>query len=105
MSETGTNPPDWYPDPYGRHEMRYFDGTQWTEHVTSHGKQSVDAPGGTSHVPTVDRPVEKEGTDGRQGKDRRDTPGGRYEPIGHRIRKAGLAEWSLVLGAWSFVRT
>jgi len=59
MSETGTNPPDWYPDPYGRHEMRYFDGAQWTEHVTSHGKQSVDAPGGTSHVPTVDRPVEK----------------------------------------------
>ena len=60
MSETGTNPPDWYPDPYGRHEMRYFDGTQWTEHVTSHGKQSVDPPGGVSHVPTVAaRPVEK----------------------------------------------
>jgi len=60
MSETGTNPPDWYPDPYGRHEMRYFDGSQWTEHVTSHGKQSVDPPGGVSHVPTVAaRPVEK----------------------------------------------
>ena len=60
MSETGTNPPDWYPDPYGRHEMRYFDGAQWTEHVTSNGKQSVDAPGGTSHVPTVAaRPAEK----------------------------------------------
>ena len=53
MSETGTNPPDWYPDPYGRHEMRYYDGSQWTEHVSSHGKQAVDPPGGVSHVPTV----------------------------------------------------
>lgn len=60
MSETGTNPPDWYPDPYGRHEMRYFDGSQWTEHVTSHGRQSVDPPGGVSHVPTVaPRPADK----------------------------------------------
>ena len=59
MTDTGTNAPDWYPDPYGRHEMRYYDGSQWTEHVSSHGKQSVDPPGGTSHVPTVDRPTEK----------------------------------------------
>ena len=35
---------NWYPDPYGRHEMRYFDGAQWTEHVSSNGKQSVDPP-------------------------------------------------------------
>jgi uncharacterized protein YxjI len=39
--------------------MRYHDGSQWTEHVSSNGKQSVDPPGGTSHVPTVDRPTEK----------------------------------------------
>ena len=39
--------------------MRYFDGTQWTEHVSSHGKQSVDPPGGVSHVPTVNRATEK----------------------------------------------
>ena len=30
MSETGTNAPDWYPDPWGRHEHRYFDGQDWT---------------------------------------------------------------------------
>jgi uncharacterized protein YxjI len=59
MSETGTTAPDWYPDPFGRHEMRYHDGSQWTEHVSSHGKQSVDPPGGASHVPTVNRPTEK----------------------------------------------
>ncbi|MCB0995287.1 MAG: DUF2510 domain-containing protein [Acidimicrobiales bacterium] len=26
--------------------MRYYDGTQWTEHVSSHGRQSTDAPVG-----------------------------------------------------------
>lgn len=36
----------WYADPYGRHEMRYFDGAQWTEHVSSHGRQGIDAPTG-----------------------------------------------------------
>jgi uncharacterized protein YxjI len=51
--------PDWYPDPYGRHEHRYFDGTQWTEHVSSHGRQATDAPGGNIHVPTVQRKTEK----------------------------------------------
>lgn len=35
--------PNWYPDPMGRHEYRYFDGTNWTEHVSSHGRQSTDA--------------------------------------------------------------
>ena len=48
MSET---PADWYPDPYGRHELRYWDGEMWTDHVSSNGKQSTDpaaqaAPGG-----------------------------------------------------------
>ena len=34
--------PDWYPDPMGRHEYRYWDGTTWTDHVASHGRQSTD---------------------------------------------------------------
>ncbi|MEA2715973.1 MAG: hypothetical protein QOI99_290 [Actinomycetota bacterium] len=55
----GPQGPDWYPDPYGRHELRYFDGTRWTEHVASHGRQSVDPPGGESKVPTVNRSTEK----------------------------------------------
>jgi uncharacterized protein YxjI len=59
MSDTQSFAPDWYPDPYGRHEMRYYDGTQWTEHVSSHGRQSIDPPGGYSHVPTVNRATEK----------------------------------------------
>jgi uncharacterized protein YxjI len=57
---TGTTAaPGWYADPYGRAEARYFDGTTWTEHVSSHGRASVDAPGGGSHVPIVQRAPEK----------------------------------------------
>ena len=52
-------PPNWYPDPIGRHELRYYDGSEWTEHVSSHGKQSVDPPTQGTHVPTVARPTEK----------------------------------------------
>lgn len=33
---------DWYPDPTGRHERRYWNGTAWTEHVWAGGNQSLD---------------------------------------------------------------
>ena len=52
-------PAGWHPDPLGRHEHRYWDGTQWTEHVSSHGKQSVDPPVGNAPVPTVGRSSDK----------------------------------------------
>ena len=26
-------PAGWQPDPRGRHEYRYWDGTQWTDHT------------------------------------------------------------------------
>jgi uncharacterized protein YxjI len=58
-SDTPQHPANWYPDPLGRHEYRYWDGGQWTEHVSSHGTQSVDPPTGPSHVPTVNRATEK----------------------------------------------
>ncbi len=32
-----THAPNWYPDPRGRHELRYFDGTAWTDHVSNNG--------------------------------------------------------------------
>ena len=32
----------WHPDPTGRHELRYFDGAQWTEHVSSAGVAGTD---------------------------------------------------------------
>ncbi|WP_375478419.1 phospholipid scramblase-related protein [uncultured Jatrophihabitans sp.] len=55
---TSTAAPGWYADPFGRHEARYYDGANWTEHVSSHGRQSVDPPGG-GNVPTVQRSPEK----------------------------------------------
>jgi uncharacterized protein YxjI len=75
MSDGGRQGPDWYPDPYGRHEMRYFDGTRWTEHVASHGKQSVDPPGGESKVPTVGRSTEKVLSDVARAKAQTGAPG------------------------------
>ncbi len=47
MTESGTTAPGWYPDPYGRHEFRWYDGAQWTDAVTSHGRQAIDPPTGT----------------------------------------------------------
>jgi uncharacterized protein YxjI len=54
-----TTPPGWFPDPLGRHEQRYWDGQQWTEHVASHGRQSVDPPGAPQQLPTVNHSPEK----------------------------------------------
>ena len=33
--------PAWHPDPTGRHELRYWDGAQWTDHVSDRGVQAV----------------------------------------------------------------
>jgi hypothetical protein len=33
---------NWYPDPFGRHEFRYWDGATWTVNVSDGGQQSVD---------------------------------------------------------------
>jgi hypothetical protein len=35
-------PANWYADPTGRHELRYWDGTAWTEHVSDSGTQATD---------------------------------------------------------------
>ena len=37
------NPAAWHPDPTGRHQLRYWDGQDWTEHVSDHGVQAIDA--------------------------------------------------------------
>ena len=54
-----SQPADWYPDPSGRHEHRYWDGSRWTEHVASHGRQSTDFDQTAMPPPTVARPAEK----------------------------------------------
>ena len=37
-----SSPAAWHPDPLGRHEHRYWDGTQWTEHVADGGRSGHD---------------------------------------------------------------
>jgi len=41
----------WWPDPLGRHEHRYHDGSKWTDHVADNGVTSVSpvAPVLTPH--------------------------------------------------------
>ena len=37
-----TTPANWYPDPTRRHQLRYWDGTAWTDHVSDNGITSTD---------------------------------------------------------------
>lgn len=47
MSTAGVNgdasiPAQWSPDPYGRYEVRYWNGTRWTDHVSTRGVTAHD---------------------------------------------------------------
>jgi uncharacterized RDD family membrane protein YckC len=44
VNDAPPNPPRWAPDPLGRHEYRYWDGGQWTEHVSDNGMAAIDPP-------------------------------------------------------------
>ena len=37
-----TNPARWAADPTGRHELRYWNGTDWTDHVSDAGAPGID---------------------------------------------------------------
>lgn len=45
MSTPEPGSPQWLPDPLGRHELRFWDGERWTEHVSDHGVPTSDALG------------------------------------------------------------
>ena len=47
------HPADWYPDPGGKHQHRYWDGSRWTEHVSSHGQASIDPLTASAPLPTT----------------------------------------------------
>ena len=49
------NPARWAPDPLGRHQYRYWDGSQWTEHVSDDGLVGTDPPI-AGPTPAADRP-------------------------------------------------
>lgn len=40
---TSATPAGWWPDPHRKHELRYWDGARWTEHVSNQGVQATDA--------------------------------------------------------------
>ena len=43
-ASTPSVPPGWYADPANRYELRYWDGSAWTEHVSRAGQQYTDPP-------------------------------------------------------------
>jgi hypothetical protein len=42
LSAFAPDAPGWYPDPDGRHQYRYHDGSVWTDHVADDGQSAVD---------------------------------------------------------------
>ncbi|WP_394944167.1 phospholipid scramblase-related protein [uncultured Ilumatobacter sp.] len=57
-----TTPANWYPDPNGRADFRYWDGKAWTVHVSTDGVQSTDpVEGGVSRGPDQALSVGNEG--------------------------------------------
>ena len=43
-TSTPAVPSGWYADPSSRYELRYWSGTEWTEHVSRSGQQFTDPP-------------------------------------------------------------
>jgi hypothetical protein len=44
VTDTPRAPADWYPDPSGRHQHRYWDGSAWTDWVADGGVTGRDPP-------------------------------------------------------------
>lgn len=61
-------PKTWADDPFGRHQHRYFDGTEWTHHVSDLGEASKDTP-------EYAAPIEYTGSEGVWA----DDPFGRFQ--------------------------
>ena len=52
-----SHPAGWYPDPFGRFEHRYFNGSMWTADVSNGGERMVDPIGAASPVGGAYQPV------------------------------------------------
>ena len=58
MRLVGRAAPGWHPDPSGHWQVRWWDGSAWTDHVASGGRQARDpAPGGEDTADLVNRVV------------------------------------------------
>ena len=47
----------WHPDPTGRHELRYFNGSAWTGDVADAGARGIDLLGATGSTPGSPAPA------------------------------------------------
>jgi hypothetical protein len=57
--EVPTAPAGWKTDPSGRHQIRYWDGSHWTEHVADADHQATGDPA-TDDQPSDDRTSDDE---------------------------------------------
>jgi hypothetical protein len=46
-----THPPSWLPDPFGRYQFRYWNGSEWTDTVSTNGTQETDPHGVAPSAP------------------------------------------------------
>lgn len=53
VSPPSSPPPGWYPDPSGRHERRWFDGSSWTADVATGGGRSLDTTAAPDLAPAA----------------------------------------------------
>lgn len=49
--------PGWVNDPYGRYQQRYWNGSEFTEHVSTNGVQQVDPLGASPVIPFATPPT------------------------------------------------
>jgi uncharacterized RDD family membrane protein YckC len=107
---TPENPARWAPDPLGRHQYRYWDGAQWTEHVSDDGLVSTDpliahpdpstagpSPAGTPTTPTT--PTGPPGSSNPPGAAATSGVGGTH--LGAPLPGSGASAWAQPVGsAW-----
>jgi hypothetical protein len=54
------DPAGWYPDPTGKHELRYWDGYAWLDNVSDQGTSGTDPLGGAPLPPPSQAAARKE---------------------------------------------
>jgi hypothetical protein len=64
-------PAGWYPDPFGRHQYRYWDGVTWSSSVSDGGVQSQDTPGQRGGPAVSRRDQDQNRAAGSDGRSRR----------------------------------
>ncbi|MGW4885800.1 phospholipid scramblase-related protein [Streptomyces murinus] len=60
MTTQSNTPAGWYPDPHGAPQtLRYWDGSQWTEHTNNQAQQGQQAPAAQQAIPQQQFPQQQ----------------------------------------------